>query len=629
MKREFLPLVALALIFLNGSKMSVYASPSIPPVSVSQTAQRVLLSNGFITLQIEKSTGHVVNLERTGHRDILSASRRLVMYFDANGHGSKMPRKGYWGMSDASCHILRQSPSIVEVVCTETPSNEFPFRTAVHYILRKGDGGYYTFVTLRHAASASEGVIGQCRYVIKVRPSMFSSYFVTRTEQGSYMNTPSQELKEVTNATYQFPDGSVRTKYNNSAYESNLHVYGVTGANQGLWMITPSSEAVNGGPTKQDLTVHQDATIVLRMLQSGHFLDGSLAAIRAVGNWSKIYGPYYVYLNTGASPQIMWHDARREAREQVKLWPYRWMHNSLFANKRGTVTGVLYHSDGKPAVYAHVVLAAPRPDWQLQSMGYIFSSRTDSSGRFTIKNVIPGTYSLYAYQAGTASQYVRTSVKVGANKVTHLARGLWRPLASGKRLWQIGIPDRSASEFRHGRDRRQFGLWNLYPIDFPKDVNYVIGESTPAHDWNYCQVVAQRKDGTWHRPVWTIHFSLSHEVAGTGILVMGIAGASQAHGILVSLNGKPMAKVDLQHSDPCIYRDAVTGGMYRLKLVRFNAALLKKGGNRITLRLALAKMAPTPYKPLAMPRGGVMYDFVRLMYLPNSRVAKATVETLR
>ncbi len=629
MKSICLPLFVLALTVLNGSLAPAFASSANMPVSVKQTEQRVLLSNGLISLQIEKSTGHVVNLERVGHRDLLAANRRLVMYFDANGHGSKMPRKGYWGMGAAKCSVLRQSPGLVEVACTEAPTDEFPFQTAVHYILRKGQRCFYTYVSLRHSAHASEGVIGQCRYVIKVRPSMFSSYFVTRTEQGTYMNVPSQMLKEVTNATYQFPDGSVRTKYNNSAYEDNLHVYGVTGATQGLWMITPSSEAVNGGPTKQDLTVHQDATIVLRMLQSGHFLDGSLTSIRARGNWAKVYGPYCIYLNSGASPQIMWHDARRQARKQVQQWPYSWMRSRLFATQRGSVTGVLYHSNGEPAVGAHVVLAAPKPDWQVQSMGYIFSGTTNDLGRFTLDKVIPGEYSLYAYQSGTASQYVRNGVLVTANRVTHLPRAVWLPLAHGTRIWQIGVPDRSAGEFRHGRDRRQFGLWNLYPIDFPHDVNYVVGKSTASHDWNYCQVVAQRVDGSWHRPVWSIQFSLSHKQAGTALLVLGIAGASQAHGLQVDLNGQQLVEVPLPHSDPCIYRDGVIGGMYRLKLIRFDAGLLKNGDNAITLRLALPKMAPTTYKPLAMPRGGVMYDFVRLMDLPVPFRGRPTVETLR
>ncbi len=629
MKRLFLTVVLLGIMFVSASLQSAYAQSGNLSITVSQTASRVLLSNGLISFQIEKSTGHVVNLERFGHRDILDASKRLVMYFDANGHGSKMPRRGYWGMGGALCRVVRQSSQLVEVACTEPASAEFPFTTSVHYVIRRGEPCYYTFVTLRHAAQSPAGVIGQCRYVIKLRPSIFTSYFVTRTEQGTYLQVPGTDLQEVTNATYQFPDGSVRTKYNNSAYENNLHVYGVTGSRQGLWMITPSAESINGGPTKQDLTVHQDATIVLRMLQSGHFLDGSLTSIHAVGNWSKIYGPYCVFLNSGASPQVMWHAARREARAQVRQWPYAWMRNSLYVEERGSVTGVLRHSNGELATGAHVVLAAPHPDWQVQCMGYMFSATTNQQGRYTFRNVIPGDYSLYAYQGGTASQYERRNVRVIANSTTRMAPALWPALANGTRIWQIGVPDRSAAEFRHGHDRRQFGLWNLYPIDFPHDVNYVIGKSRPNKDWNYCQVVAQRPDGSWHRPVWKITFILRRRIQGTALLALGIAGASQAHGLNVALNGHPLALVSLPHTDPCIYRDAVTGGMYRLKLVRFSGALLRKGWNTISLSLALRRMAASPYKPLAMPRGGVMYDFVRLMSLPGKWHGSAQVQTMR
>jgi rhamnogalacturonan endolyase len=629
LKRLFLTIVLLGIMLVSASLQSVNAQSRDLPVTISQTATSVLLSNGVISFQIEKSTGHVVNLERFGHRDILDASQRLVMYFDANGHGSKMPRRGYWGMGGAQCRIVRQSPDLVEVACTEAATAEFPFTTAVHYVIRRGEPCYYTFVTLRHAAQSPAGVIGQCRYVIKVRPSMFTSYFVTRREQGTYTPVPDNDLKEVTNATYQFPDGSVRTKYNNSAYENNLHVYGVTGSRQGLWMITPSAESINGGPTKQDLTVHQDATIVLRMLQSGHFLDGSLTSIRAVGSWSKIYGPYCVYLNSGASPQVMWHDARREARAQVRQWPYAWMQDSLCVKTRGSVTGILRHSNGELAAFAHVVLAAPNPDWQVQCMGYMFSATTTQQGRYTFRNVIPGDYSLYAFQDGYASQFELKNVRVSANTTKRMVPAVWPALAQCTRIWQIGVPDRSAGEFRHGRDRRQFGLWNLYPVDFPHDIDFVIGKSRPNKDWNYCQVVAQRPDGSWHRPVWKITFTLGRRFTGTALLALGIAGASQAHGLNVALNGRPLALVPLPHTDPCIYRDAVTGGMYRLKLVRFNGLFLRRGRNTISLSLALRRMPATPYKPLAMPRGGVMYDFVRLMSLPGKWHGSAQVETLR
>jgi hypothetical protein len=52
----------------------------------------------------------------------------------------------------------------------------------------------------------------------------------------------------------------------------------------------------------------------------------------------------------------------------------------------------------------------------------------------------------------------------------------------GKPLWQIGTLDRTAKEFRHGDEYRQWGLWMKYPQEFPNDVNFIIGKSRERAD---------------------------------------------------------------------------------------------------------------------------------------------------
>ena len=49
------------------------------------------------------------------------------------------------------------------------------------------------------------------------------------------------------------------------------------------------------------------------------------------------------------------------------------------------------------------------------------------------------------------------------------------------------MPDRSAAEFRHGDHYWQWGLYNLYPQEFPNGVNFVVGKSDWTKDWNYVQ----------------------------------------------------------------------------------------------------------------------------------------------
>ncbi len=586
--------------------------PCFAQVRLQQEGSTVRLSNGIVALHIEKSTGHVLNMHLAGQPDVLQGRR--MMYFDANGNGPLHPRRDYWGLGSAQFRVVQQTPNLVEVSSTAQPSPYFPFQVSVHYVLRAGESGFYCFTTYRHTASDPAGSIGQTRFVIKLRPSLFTNYFVTRRKQGTfYPLKPGDKLHEVTNATTMFPDGSIRTKYNLASFVDHHHVYGAAGPHNGIWMISASNEFDNGGPTKQDLCVHQDDVIVLRMLQSGHFLEGSRTGLHVVGSWSKIYGPMFVYLNHGASPQAVWSDARRQARIQEAQWPYGWMRSTLYPLQRGTVSGRVVHANGKSGAGAVAVLGAPSPDWQLQGMGYLFWAHAGTDGRFTINHVRPGSYTLYVWQPGFAGTVQQNNVQVSARHATVLKPLVMRPAAEGRVLWQIGRPDRTAAGFRHGGELRQFGLWNLYRTDFPHDVNYRIGADSPAKDWNYCQPVVQHPDGTWHKPVWHIVFVQKNRLHGALTLLIGIAGASQAGGLRVTLNGKTLADFPLR-SDPSVYRDGTLAGQYRLKQVTFAAGLLAAGANRIGLHLDCRQPSPSAYNKYALPRGAVMYDFIRLVH---------------
>lgn len=602
---------AILFVVMSAWCLTALASAKPQPVQLKDQGSTVQLTNGLVTLQIQKSSGHVLGMHLKGEPDVLIWRR--MMYFDANGHGPLHPRKDYWGLGNALFRVDQNTPKLVEVSSTTEPSAQFPFQVSVHYALLAGDSGFYCFATYRHTSSDPEGVIGQTRFVIKLNEKMFTNYFVTNKEKGKYyyVSNPAK-LKEITNATYQFPDGSIRTKYNIATFEDHHYVHGVAGPHIGVWMISASNEFDNGGPTKQDLCVHQDSVIVLRMLQSGHFLEGSHTGLDVSGNWSKIYGPMYVYLNRGSNPEAMWKDARKQSKVQRNEWPYTWMKNSLYPLDRGSVAGQVVHANGKSGQGAVVILGAPSPDWQLQGMGYLFWTHAVKGGKFTIPKVRPGTYTLYVWQPGYVGTTHENSIVVGAGTQADIGKIVLPPAVDGTTLWQVGVPDRTAKGFRHGGELRQFGLWNLYSKQFPNDVNYVVGKSNPAKDWNYCQPVVQHPDGTWHKPVWHISFKIAHTPHGSATLLIGIAGASQAGGVNVTLNGKPLQNFQLQ-SDPSVYRDGTTAGQYRLKSVTFDASLLEPGSNRIGLRLDCRQPPPSPYNQYALPRGAIMYDFLRLM----------------
>lgn len=67
--------------------------------------------------------------------------------------------------------------------------------------------------------------------------------------------------------------------------------------------------------------------------------------------------------------------------------------NTMAQSKNGSVSGSVKTSDGNPASYVSV---------GLKNTGK--TTQTDEKGNFTIKNVIPGTYTIKTSAIGVAAQ---------------------------------------------------------------------------------------------------------------------------------------------------------------------------------------------------------------------------------
>src|SRR5262249_48790800 len=150
-------------------------------------------------------------------------------------------------------------------------------------------------------------------------------------------------------------------------------------------------------------------------------------------------------------------------------------------------------------------------------------------------NVRPGTYTLHAIADGVLGEFAKTDIKVAAGQTVDLGSLEWKPVRRGKQGWEIGVPNRSAEEVKHGDHYWQWGRYNEYAKEFPDDVNFVIGKSDARKDWNYVQVPRARDQGT----TWSVSFEMpSAPTAGKAVLRMGIAAASVRGGVQVSVNGQ-------------------------------------------------------------------------------------------
>ena len=170
----------------------------------------------------------------------------------------------------------------------------------------------------------------------------------------------------------------------------------------------------------------------------------------------------------------------------------------------------------------------------------------------------------------------------------------------GRQLWEIGIPNRSGEEFRHGDHYWQWGLYNLYPAEFPNDVNFTIGKSDVHKDWNYAQV--PRGDG---KPTtWSINFDLPDAPRGKATLRVALAAAS-ARKIDVSVNDQPAGSIGPLMDTATIRRDGIRGYWTERDVV-FDASFMKAGANVLKLTI-----------PAGNPMNGVIYDYLRLELAPG------------
>jgi rhamnogalacturonan endolyase len=573
------------------------------PLTLVEKGQELHIAGPLLAVTVNTRNGDITSLRAPGGPEVLGGGRRAI-YFDANGSGSEPSkiRAGYYKTGFAY-KLARREPELIELAFSAPAHPTFAFAVELHYVVRADTPGVYSWMIYRHDPAMGTGGLGQTRQVARLDNDLFTHYFANERQQGKFPKNPEhKQLESITDATVRFPDGTIATKYNLAVFEDGHRVHGATSDKVGVWCVTPSNEYVNGGPTKQDLCVHEDEALLLRMLQSGHFLSGG--GVRPTGAWTKFYGPWLWYLNRGDSPAAMWADAQRRAAQEAAAWPYTWVYSPDYPVARGTVTGKL-------APDARLVLAAPGSDWQLQGEGYLFSTHADAAGRFQLGAVRPGGYTLYAWVPGEFGELAKDGVQVVANQALDLGALDFRPLRHGRTLWQVGTPDRRASEFRHGDQRRQFGLWNRYPDDFPDDVTFTVGTSQERRDWNYCQPVVQRRSGEWHQPTWRIRFTLPQAPTGKAWLLLGIAGAVRSPLLVAGVNGVEIDRHE-PPNDASVYRDANEAGQYRLREIQFPATKLKAGANEVTLTLQKKLPPKGAYEPVRLPEAAVMWDCVRL-----------------
>jgi rhamnogalacturonan endolyase len=402
----------------------------------------------------------------------------------------------------------------------------------------------------------------------------------------------------------------------------------------GQWVVLGSHEYMDDGVTMCEYV--QGDGLLYQVGSSGAHYGNRVMSVDNHADWTKIYGPWALYFNSGDSGDACWQDAKNQALAEARAWPYAWLARSAVyqpRSQRATVTGRLVIHDalrpGASSAGAWVGLAAPESavenatnNWQFQSDGYQYWVRAAPDGSFTLSNLQtfstyggPATFQLYAFSAGTnratgcVGEFSTGPFTFASGVTTNLGVLTWNVPHQGASIaWEIGYPDRTADKFRHGDDYVKPGLYLHFAAEFPNPLEYTVGVSDWSKDWNYAQC-GYFQDGNWMEWPWRISFNLTNPpTAGDAALTLALAGAYQVSiAIHVNDEDKVLTRlVPALSGGNAVNRQGIHA-KYDVEHVAIPMALLHNGANTITL---------VTRRPNAFSH--VMYDYLSLE-LPPSR----------
>lgn len=211
---------------------------------------------------------------------------------------------------------------------------------------------------------------------------------------------------------------------------------------------------------------------------------------------------------------------------------------------------------------------------------------------------------------GVLGEFVVPDIKINAANDIELNELVWKPLRYGEQLWDIGIPNRTATEFFMADNFRDTEISYKYAELFPDDITYVIGESDFRKDWFFQHVPHNEDPEAKSRPFfgasspgratpYTIIFNLDEKPQGTAVLRFAICGTG-ARSLDVTVNGKNAGSLRNLPGDGVITRHGIQGIWYERK-IEFDASMMNKGRNELILTI-----------PAGNVNNGLVYDYIRM-----------------
>ena len=612
-------------------------APSADSVTIIDNGSSVVLNNGIVKATITKSNASVTSLIYNGLELIQGGYNGGSVYWSWNMPNYQNPSGCTYSLVTNPNANNFDSAEIKLHMTWDGTAATAAMDVDVYYSLQRNVSGLYASATLSHPATYPANPGGEWRMASYPNPrfdwlsvdSLRNLVIPSGSASTAVVSGAPPENFLITSGPF---TNKYECKYDYSADFGAIDTWGwsSTADNVGLWVTAPSKEYYPGGPMKRELMCHL-APVMLNMLGGTHYGQGDETAVAAGEDWQKTYGPFLIYCNkvpagTTNASIALWEDAKAKAKTEQAAWPFNWHNDPAYIQEsgRGTVTGKLVINDsGNPAASAATMwigLAIPptgsgnATNFQAWSKNYQFWVKTDANGNFTIPHVLPGTYSLFAFGSGAIGQLSLSNyVMVTAANTTALGTVNWTPTRVAPTVWEIGTPDRTASEFKHGTD---WWTSNTYPnpnwakfmdyiTEFPSDVNFTVGQSNIATDWNYVQPSSNNVPIS--NPTWNVNFDLATApVAGSTASVYVALAANFSAALILNVNGtnvtSPTTGMIPGNDTNAMIRKGIHGAFAEVRF-NFPASNLHVGANKISFSLRKVGGASS---------GEVMYDYLRL-----------------
>ena len=600
-------------------------------VTISQDAGSFRLSNGKLETVIQKSTGKVTSVVLEGQELLGKGTGYWSM-----AAGSGRSRVSGFGVSreqGISIDPESNGGERGEVVCRfkgNGADQAYPGNAEIRYALGRDSTTLHATALMEHGEGDAPFRINEGRFVIKLDPAIFDQLTVDQ-DRNWIMPTGSDwdagaplNMKEARRMTTGTHVGWAEHKYSYSAILEKVPAYGWLGSkrNHGVWMINPSMEYIAGGPTKVELTGHLDVggtaqPTLLNMWHGSHY-GGTVLELARDEKWSRVIGPFAIHFNKGANPAALWKQALEQATAERKAWPYGWVRLADYpdASARGGIEGKIRIA-GKAGEKVKgdgmwVGLTAQEypvrgrwsremVGWQRDGKHYQYWARAGKDGSFSIKGVRQGNYVLHAFADGILGEYSQGGVRVNGGATRRVGEIPWTPERAGPTLWEIGVPDRSAAEFRNGDRYWHWGNYLKCKTDFPDGVDYLVGKSDWKTDWNVCHPLDLSADcKVLGSSTWKVRFPLKDVPAGGALLRISFCGSREGAALHVRVNGGDSGNTGPLPENGAMHRDSHRG-MWFERSFPIPAGRLRQGENVLELRLEGREW-----------HQGVLYDCLRM-----------------